>query len=126
MVEFSRSWSSSIKPGKQRKYRFKAPLHIKHKLLGAHLSKDLRTKYKKRAFPVRKGDKVKIMIGKFRGIIGEIERVDTRKSKVFVKGAELKKKEGAPAVSYPIHASKLQVITLNLNDKKRIKALERK
>ncbi|HKZ49828.1 MAG TPA: 50S ribosomal protein L24 [Candidatus Nanoarchaeia archaeon] len=125
-TEFSRSWVSSSLPGKQRKFLANAPLHIRHKLMSAHLTKELRLKYKKRAFPVRKGDKVKVMEGKFRGVIGEIERIDMKKYKVFVKGAELKKKEGAPSIHYPIHPSKLQIITLNVDDKRRIKALERR
>ena len=126
MKAFSISWKSSVRPAKQRKYAAKAPLHIKHKMMAAHLIKDLRLKYKKRSFPVRRGDKVKIMNGKFRGVIGEVERVDPKKQRVFVKGAEIQKKEGAPKIFRGIHPSKLQIITLNLDDKKRIKALEKK
>jgi len=126
MKDWSRSWKSSVRPAKQRKYVAKAPLHIRHKLMAAHLIKELRLKYKKRSFPVRKGDKVKITNGKFKGVIGEIERVDLRSYRVFVKGAEIKKKEGAPKVFRGIHPSKLQIISLNLEDKKRVKALERK
>lgn len=126
MKAFSRSWKSSVKPKKQRKYIANAPLHIKHKLMSAHLTKELRLKYKKRNFPVRKGDKVKITTGKFHGVIGEIEKINVKKQRVFVKGAEVKKKEGAPAVLRGIHPSKLQIVSLNLDDKMRIKALERK
>jgi len=126
MKAFSRSWKSSVRPAKQRKYVAKAPLHTRHKLMAAHLTKELRLKYKKRSFPVRRGDKVKIMAGKFRGVIGEIERVDAKKYRVFVKGAEIQKKEGAPKIFRGVHPSKLQIITLNLDDKKRAKALERK
>jgi large subunit ribosomal protein L24 len=126
MKSWSRSWKSSVRPAKQRKYVAKAPLHIRHKLMAAHLTKDLRLKYKKRSFPVRKGDKVKITHGKFKSVIGEIERVDSRRYRVFVKGAEIKKKEGAPKVFRGIHPSKLQIVSLNLEDKKRVKALERK
>jgi large subunit ribosomal protein L24 len=126
MKAFSVSWKSSVRPAKQRKYAAKAPLHTRHKLMAAHLTKELRLKYKKRSFPVRKGDKVKITHGKFRGVIGEIERVDTKNYRVFVKGAEIKKKEGAPKVFRGIHPSKLQIVTLTLDDKKRVKALERR
>ncbi len=126
MKAWSRSWKSSVRPAKQRKYVAKAPLHVRHKLMSAHLTKELRLKYKKRSFPVRKGDKVKITNGKFKGVIGEIERVDLRSYRVFVKGAEIKKKEGAPKIFRGIHPSKLQIVSLNLDDKKRVKALERK
>jgi len=123
--EFSIHWKASRQPRKQRKYRVNAPLHVRHKLMSAHLSKELRTKYGRRSFPVRKGDKVKIMRGQFRGVIGEIEDADLKKMKVIVKGAEFKAKAGAPPRKYPLDASKLMLISLNTDDKMRIKALER-
>ena len=115
-----------MRPGKQRKYRAKAPLHLRHKMMAAHLSKELRQKHKKRSFPIRKGDKVKVLRGQFAGVIGEVEKVDMKKYKVYVKGAEFKAKAGAPPRRYPLHPSKLIIITLNLDDKMRAKALERR
>ncbi len=126
MKKFSTHWKSSVKPKKQRKYRANAPLHIRHKLIAGHLSKELRLKYKRRSLPIRKGDKVKIMRGKFKGVIGEVEKVDLKQYRISVKGAEIKKIEGAPKVSRPINPSKLQLISLNLDDKKRIKVVEKK
>lgn len=126
MKHFSMSWKSSKSPKKQRKFKANAPLHIRHKLVSSHLAKELRLKYKKRSLPVRKGDKVKVMAGKFRGIIGDVERVDLMRYRVFVKGAEVQKKEGAPKIPRPLHASKLQIVSLNLDDKRRIRAIERK
>lgn len=82
--EFSRTWNSSVKPSKQRKFRANAPLHIKGKLLNAHMSKELRQKYGKRSIRVVKGDKVKVMIGSFKGKIGQIESVDTKKDRKSV------------------------------------------
>jgi len=61
--EFSKHWVGSKRPGKQRKYLAKAPLHIRKKLLNVSLSKELRKKYGRRAITVRKGDKVKILVG---------------------------------------------------------------
>ena len=123
--KFSKQWKSSKQPRKQRKYRAKAPLHLRHKMMAAHLSKDLRTKYKKRSFPVRKGDKVKVLRGNFKGKIGKIEEIDRKDYKVFVQGVEKKKKEGQK-IKYPINPSNLIIITLDTGDKKRVKALERK
>jgi len=123
--KFSKKWKSSKQPRKQRKYRANAPLHIRHKMMAAHLSKELREKYKKRSFPVRKGDKVKVLRGQFKGTIGEIERVDMKNYKVYIKGVEMKKKEGQK-IQYPVSPSNLMALTLNLEDKKRVKALERK
>ena len=70
--EFSTSWIGSKQPRKQRKYRHNAPLHIKSKMMGSHLSKELRKKYGTRSVRIRKGDEVKIMIGKFKGKTGKI------------------------------------------------------
>ena len=57
-AKFSKKWKSSKQPRKQRKYRAEAPLHVKHKLVSANLSKELRKKYGRRSFPLRKGDTV--------------------------------------------------------------------
>lgn len=123
--KFSPHWRASKQPRKQRKYRINAPLHIRHKLMSSHMSKELRQKYKRRGFPIRKGDKVKVMRGQFRGVIGEIESVDMKNMKVLVKGAEFKAKAGAAPRKYPLDASKLMIITLNTDDKTRVRALER-
>lgn len=122
---FSTSWKSSKQPRKQRKYVYNAPLHIKHKLLAAHLSKTLREKLKKRAIPVRKGDKVKVSRGQFAGKEGKISKVMLRKSKVYVDGVEMIKKDGTK-VFYPLHPSNLIITELNMDDKRRREALERK
>ena len=125
MKNWSKSWIKSKAPKKQRKYRANAPLHLRHKMLAAHLNEELRKKYKKRSFPIRKGDKVKIVRGQFKGTIGEIERRDLKHYKVFVKGAEIKKREGQPPSTYPIDPSNVVIIDLKLEDKKRKAALER-
>ena len=43
--EWSAHWKASTQPRKQRKYRWKAPLHVLGDFVRAHLSKDLRKKY---------------------------------------------------------------------------------
>ena len=70
---FSTSWKQSRKSRKQRKYRAKAPIHLKRKFLNANLSKELRTKYKRRNLPLKKGDTILIMRGKFRKKTGKIK-----------------------------------------------------
>ena len=65
--KFSIHWKSSKQPRKQRKYAANAPLHLRKKFVSANLSKDLRKKQGKRNIPLRKGDIVKIMRGKFKG-----------------------------------------------------------
>ena len=125
MKKFSSSWKSSKKPRKQRKYRYSAPLHIKQKFVHSHLSKDLRKKYGKRIIGLRKGDKVKVMRGKFRKHEGKVENIDLKKAEVFVNGIEITKKDGAKK-SLSINPSNLMITELNLDDKLRQKNLERK
>ncbi len=122
---FSKTWKSSKKPRKQRKYSIKAPLHIKGKFLNTNLSKDLRKKYGKRNIRIRKGDKVKIMRGQFKKKEGKVERVDTKKRVIFVSKIEVEKKDGSKAQK-PINPSKCMITELNLDDKKRKDKLERK
>lgn len=121
---FSISWKKSKQPRKQRKYRYNAPLHIKTKFLSAHLSKELKKKYGKRNVTVKKGDKVKILRGSFKGRTGSIERVNVKKTKVYVTGAETVKKDGSKTF-YPINPSNIIITELESEDKKRIKTMER-
>ena len=122
---FSRSWKSSSKPKKQKKYRLNSPLHIKQGIVHSHLSKELRKKYNKRSIGLRKGDKVKVMRGGFRKHEGKIESVNLKKFKVLVSGIELTKKDGTKSRPY-MEPSNLMVTELNLEDKWRQKILERK
>ncbi|MEM3091056.1 MAG: 50S ribosomal protein L24 [Candidatus Pacearchaeota archaeon] len=116
--KFSTSWKSSKQPRKQRKYLINAPLHIKKKFLSSNLSKELRKKYKKRNLPVRKGDTVKIMRGKFKGKTGKIILVDLKHKKIEVEGIQIKKQDGSK-VNLKLEPSNLQIIELNTEDKKR-------
>ena len=122
---FSTSWKSSKQPRKQRKYLYNAPRHIKKKLVSTMLSKELREKYNKRNVPIRKGDKVKILRGQFKGKTGEVIRVDLRNLKVNINKIELLKKDGNK-VFYPLSPSNLMITEIKLDDKKRKKLLERK
>jgi large subunit ribosomal protein L24 len=122
---FSKSWISSKQPRKQRKYRANAPLHLKRKFMGAHLSKELKEKHGKRSAAVRKDDKVKVMRGQFKGLVGKVERVDVKRCRVYIRGVELTKKDGTKSFR-PIHPSNLLITELSLSDKKRAEALKRK
>lgn len=123
MKEFSSEWKSSTNPGKQRKYRSKAPLHTKQKFMHSHLSKDLRKKYGKRNISLRKGDKVKITTGKFRKHEGKIIRIDLKKIRVFVDGIESTKKDGTKR-QFSLDPSNMMIVELNMDDKLRQKFLE--
>ncbi len=120
--KFSKSWKSSKQPRKQRKYAANAPLHLKRKLLSTNLSKDLRKKHEMRNIPLRKGDLVKIMRGKFKGKQGKVIEVKTKLEKIFIEKIQVKKRDGS-SVNVPLKASNLQIIELDTEDRKRMKKI---
>jgi len=122
--KFSKKWKASKQPRKQRKYKAKAPLHLKYKMLSVHLSKELKKKYKKRSIPVRKGDVVKIIRGSFKGKKGKISKVNTKKTITHIEGIQRTRKDGTK-VNVPFHPSNLIILELNLEDKKRNKKLKK-
>lgn len=121
--KFSNSWNSSKKPKKQRKYRANAPLHTRNKLLGTHLSPELKKKYGKRAVTVVEGDSVKILRGSFKGKETKVERVDMRSLKIYLIGVERTKKDGSK-VAVPTNPSNVMITNLKLEDAKRKAAIE--
>ncbi|MEK6936761.1 MAG: 50S ribosomal protein L24 [Nanoarchaeota archaeon] len=121
---FSKKWISSTQPRKQRKYIANAPFNIKQKMMSSHLSEELIKKYKRRNFPVKKGDKVIIMRGQFKGKLGLINNVNLRKLRIYIDGAEMTKKDGTKSF-YPIHPSNVLIKELNLEDKERKKSVEK-
>jgi large subunit ribosomal protein L24 len=123
--EFSRYWVGSKQPRKQRKYLANAPLHIKHKMMSVHLSKELRKKYGKRNFPIRKDDVVVVMKGEFKKKTGKIAEVNMSKQKVLIDGIYKSKKDGTKIKIY-FEPSNLMIQELTLEDKKRVESLNRK
>ncbi len=117
--KFSTSWIASKQPRKQRKYVANAPKHLKGKLMSATLTKELRTKHSRRNVEIRKGDTVKIMRGSFKKKTGKVSFVNVKKSRVYVEGIQLKKKDGSK-VNYPLHPSILQITELAIEDKRRL------
>ena len=118
-MSWNTNWSGSVKPRKQRSYVRNAPLHIRSTFVSSHLSKDLRQKIKRRALRVRKGDKVKVVRGQYSGKNGTIDRVDTKRVKVYITGVEYSKKDGSKAL-YPVHPSNLIIQELEGTDKRRL------
>ena len=124
-TSFVTSWKKSTQPRKQRKYKYNAPLHVKQKFLHVHLSPSLREKYGLRNVQIRKGDKARIMRGKFAKQEGKIEKVELKNGKVYITGIEVIKKEGTK-LPVPLMPSNLMIIDLDLSDKKRKAKLENK
>jgi len=124
MKHFSIKWRTSTRGSKQRKFKANAPSHIRHKMASAHLSKELRVKYGRRSFPVRKGDTVMVQKGRFNGKKGKIIEVDMGKFRVYVDGMNTTKKDGSK-VNVPIVVSDLMIVEMTLDDKMRVEALAR-
>lgn len=114
---FSKKWKSSTQPRKQRKYRHHAPAHTQGLFLRSRLTEGLEKKYGTRSIRVCVGDKVKIMRGQFAKKQGKVERIDVKKTKVYITGIEGAKKEGAKTM-YPVHPSNLLIEEVK-QDKKR-------
>ena len=94
-------------------------------MLSAMLDKELRKTYKKRSLPLRKGDEVVIMRGSHKGKLGKITDVDMKRMKIYVDNAKIKKASGQE-VRASVDPSNLKIIKLNIDDKKRMKFMERK
>ena len=111
----------------QRKTSANAPVHVKRKMLSAHLSKDLSKQYGKRSARVVVGDTVVIERGAegIRDVEGKVLSVDTKTGQVTVEGITINQADGT-SVARPVHASNLTIVKLNLDDAKRKDVLARK
>ena len=114
----------SIKPRKQRKMLYNAPLHKKRKWLASHLTENLLLKYDKRSMPVVTGDTVKVMRGIFKGHEDKVAMIHVKKQVVEVEGITTVKADGTK-IARPLHASNLLITKLNLTDRWRRQKLER-
>lgn len=105
---------------KSRKAHFQAPSSVRHTIMSAPLSKELREKYKVRSLPVRKDDVVKVTRGSNKDREGKITAVYRLKYAVHV---EKIAKENAQHRSVPFNlaASNLVITSLKLdNDRKNV------
>nr|AJS11598.1 50S ribosomal protein L24P [uncultured archaeon] len=71
--------------------------------------------------PLRKGDVVRVMKGKFKKKTGKIITVNEKRLKVEIEGLQIKKQDGSK-VNVRFNPSILQITELNIEDKKRILA----
>jgi large subunit ribosomal protein L24 len=112
-------------PGKQRKRLFNAPAHIRHKLMAAPLSNELAASRGAKTLSVRKGDTVQIKRGDNKGFEGKVSRVDLKAYRIYLEGLTREKVDGTN-IFISVHPSKVQIRSLNLDDKWRKNILERK
>jgi large subunit ribosomal protein L24 len=98
--------------------------HKRDKFLGANLSENLREQHSRRSMRVIKGDTVRILRGEYVGIEGKVEKVNTERSTLSIEGVQREKIRGGN-VKVQIHASNVQIISLNTDDEFRIKGTKK-
>ncbi|ADL18634.1 50S ribosomal protein L24P [Acidilobus saccharovorans 345-15] len=116
---------ASQQPREQRKAFYNATLHLRHKLVSAHLSKELRDKLGIRSLPLRVGDKVIVIKGDHKGKSGKVAEVDLKGLWVKVEGITRKKADGTE-ILVKLRPWNLVITDLNLKDDWRKKIIERK
>jgi len=98
--------------------------HKREKLLGANLSENLRKQHNKRSMRVIKGDTVRILRGEYVGVEGKVEKVNTEISTLSIEGVQREKIRGGK-VKVQIHASNVQIISVNTDDEYRMKGTQK-
>lgn len=96
--------------------------HKRDKFLGANLSVNLREQHNMRSMRVIKGDTVRILRGEYAGIEGKVEKVNTVRSTLSIEGVQREKIRGGN-VKVQVHASNVQIISLNTDDDYRLKGI---
>jgi len=120
---------SSTKARKQRKARANAPLHLKKRMVAAHLDSALMKEFNVRSLPVRKGDTVKIIRGHkdFRTGEAKVASVDLKACKIIVENITVPKADGTQKPK-PIDPSDVLITKLDLSDpwrKEKLDSLKR-
>jgi len=112
-------------PRKQRKRLYTAPAHLRHKIMAAPLSPELRSSKGVKTLPVRKGDTVRVVRGDHIGFEGKVSRVDLKNYRIFLEGLTREKVDGTN-IFVSVHPSKVMIKNLKLDDKWRKAIVERK
>jgi len=116
----------SSTPGKQRKRRAEAPLHVKQRMVSCHLDRPLIREYNVRSMPVKKGDIVKIIRGGegVRGTEAKVANVDLKKLKITIENITHAKADGTQK-ALPVDPSNCIITKLDLSDPLRKEKLTR-
>jgi ribosomal protein uL24 len=110
--------TKTIRPSKQRKRMATGVYHTKRRLLVAPLDKAMEKEVAKKKAVLRKGDTVKIMVGKNKGKTSTVSKVNYDKGMIYLKDIKVTNSRGQEK-STPINASNLLITNLVLTDKKR-------
>lgn len=116
---------TTSQPDKQRKMIWNASGSRVNRLLSAPLSSGLQSRHGVKSLPVRKGDTVRIVRGDFTGIEGKVTEVDRARYRLYVEGVTRDKVSGT-STKMTVHASKVQITNLSLEDRWRSKSIEKR
>ena len=111
---------------KARKAYFNAPSHLRRIIMSSRLSKALREKLQIRALPIKKGDEVLVVRGKYAKTAAKVISVNRTNYKILLDKVTITKSNGQQ-VNVPIHPSKVLITKLDTeHDKDRQALIERK
>lgn len=99
--------------------------HLAYKASSVHLSRELRAKHGFRSLPVRTGDRIMIIRGDYKGVEGDVNRVDRAKGHVYVSGVYRENARGEQRL-VPIPVSSVVLLKIDEKDKWRQRIIERK
>ena len=127
----------SMKPGKQRKAHFNAPMHEKRKRISARLQLEKPDSRFDgvRTVTVRVGDTVRVVRGDLayggkrhggnrnaEALTGSVLRIDSNRGRLYIEGAKASKSDNKEE-AVPVNASNVVVVKLDETDKLRIQHL---
>lgn len=115
--------SPSNSLGRPSKLAARALRHTAQRSVSSSLSHELREKYEVRSISLRVGDTVRVLRGDYAGAEGKVTRVDRKSARILVEGITREKVDGS-SLPFPIHASKVEITRLTLDDKWRRESLE--
>jgi large subunit ribosomal protein L24 len=93
---------------------------LKNTFVSSNIATGLREQYGKRSLRPIKGDTIKVLRGEYSGIEGKIEKVNTKSGTLSIEGVQREKIRGGN-VKVPIHASNVQIVSLKMDDKLRLR-----
>jgi large subunit ribosomal protein L24 len=114
--------TSPHSPRRQRKALYTADAFERRRRMTVTLSRDLRTRFRRRSVPVRKGDTVRVLGGSFKGREERVARVDRRGYAVTLDNITLKTAE-EKLKPLPLRPGHLVITRLNLSDPWRRRSL---
>jgi large subunit ribosomal protein L24 len=115
-----------MKPTKNRNHQtYRAINQFVNKQICAPISKDLRKKYSRRSVRIMTDDTVKVVRGEYKGLTGKVTKISTETSGVAIEGNKKEKLKGEKIDVY-IHSTNMIITSLNIDDKWRLKILEKK